>query len=556
MSSEASDEDLWGPELDQYSRDFEPFISEISWETFTDFSGSHEVLTLDGLETTLGLSDPRRSDFHQAELSISDAMKMLLLYTMDGQPIFKHYWGFLCVRYILHATCLTLLEEVGMLDGVLKLLPPSVNWNEFSEAIAYAASGIAADTVTTPVLPRILNQIFSETRFSKFEGTIESDAGYLIRELWLDRESFFTLCSNGLLPGCALLFLAAWKWLPTEPRDRFRGYCSFLQDLCYRLYLVGSNEDLQVVHRVCMYMIDKDMEWDRFRERFVSSEDSRELTWAYGELLSAARSDQSIVEVLSVEIMGLVGKFVLEMLMVDDTATLQEILVVNHQNFEFLWLFLEHRGRVSLVDGDKIKSITSTTFMFTANTQTHLVKTREDQLDFARMLAASEIVSLMARMLLTVMDKGKAFPCNFIHVYLLIDIPCLGYVFRGMEEWGPLLGSVFRLGEALDKSISHAPELFHDSKIEWAKFLGHLGLDVRLGVRDDTGKAKFLREMALNMTNWAKNRGFLGADNSAPQRCGHNRCVQPIGQERTLGVSFMCGKCKAIRYCSPDCQQA
>ncbi|KAG9081619.1 hypothetical protein FS749_007531 [Ceratobasidium sp. UAMH 11750] len=411
-TSEASDDGFWGPELDQYSRDFDPYISEIFWQTYSDSSGTHEIPTLDGLETILGLSDPRRSDFHKAKLSISEAMKILQLYTTNGQPIFKHYWGFLCVRYILHTTCLTLLQEVDMLDEVLGLLPPSEDWNEFSDAIAGAASGLTADTVTTTALPRILNQIFSETHFAEFEGAVETDAGFLIREFWMDRQSFFTLCSSGLLPGCALLFLAltAWKWFPTEPRDRFRGYCLFLQDLCHRLYLVGSNEDLQVVHLVCMYIIDKVPEWDMFEERFVSPEDSRELAWAYGELLSESRNDESIVEVLSVEIMGLLGKFVLEMLMVDDTATLQEILVVNHQNFEFLWLFLEHRSRVSLVDSDRIKYYAAIIFMVTANNQTHLVKTREDQVDFARMLAASEIVGLMTHTLLMVMDKGEALP--------------------------------------------------------------------------------------------------------------------------------------------------
>ncbi|KAG8720846.1 hypothetical protein FRC08_017887 [Ceratobasidium sp. 394] len=482
MASEASDDGFWGPELGQYSRDFDPYISEISWQTYTDSSGTHEIPTLDGLETILGLSDPRRSDFHKAELSISEAMEMIKIYTTDGdgQPIFKHYWGFLCVRYILHTTCLTLLEEVGMLDEILGLLPPSEDWNEFSDSIADAASGLTADTVTTAALPRILNQVFSETNFSKFQGRVETDAGFLIRQLWMDRESFFALCSDGLLPGCALLFLAAWKWFPTEPRRRqsFRTDCLLLQDLCYRLYLVGSNEELQVLHRVCLYIIDKNIEWDRFEERFISSEDSRELGRAYGELLSKARKNESTVQVLSVEIMGLVGKFVLEMVGVDDAATLQDKLIAHHQNFEFLWLFLEHRHRISLVDGDRIKLYASTIFMVTANCQVHLVKTRDDQIDFARMLAASDIVSLTAHILLTVMDQGEAFLCNLVSRYLLIDISCLGYVFQGMDEWMILLGSIVRFGQSLDKSISHAPELFYESRIEWAKFLDYLGQEL------------------------------------------------------------------------------
>ncbi|KAG8720847.1 hypothetical protein FRC08_017888, partial [Ceratobasidium sp. 394] len=450
--------------------------------------------------------------------------------------IFKHYWGFLCVRYILHTTCLTLLEEVGMLDEILGLLPPSEDWNEFSDSIAEAASGLTADTVTTAALPRILNQIFSETSFSKFQGRVETDAGFLIRQLWMDRESFFALCSDGLLPGCALLFLAAWKWFPTERRRRFRTDCLLLQDLCYRLYLVGSNEELQVLHRVCLYIIDKNIEWDRFEERFVSSEDSRELGQAYGELLSKARKNESIVQVLSVEITGLVGKFVLEMVGVDETATLQDKLIVHHQNFEFLWLFLEHRHRIPLVDGDRIKLYASTIFMVTANCQVHLVKTRDDQIDFARMLAASDIVSLTARILLTVMDQD--------------------YVFQGMDEWVILLGSIVRFGESLDKSISHAPERFYESRIEWAKFLDQLGLEVRLGVIEFDGKEEFLSLLVMNMTSWAKSRGFLGVDNQPPQSCGYSRCVQPLRQERALGVGYMCGKCRAMRYCSQDCQQA
>ncbi|KAG9080561.1 hypothetical protein FS749_007964 [Ceratobasidium sp. UAMH 11750] len=404
--------------------------------------------------------------------------------------------------------------------------------------------------------PRILNQIFSENHIFEVEGMTETDARFLITKLWMDRQSLFTLCSNGLLPGCALLLLAAWKWLPTEPRLRFRGHCLILQDLCYRLYLVGSNEDLQVLHHVCVYDIEKVANRDRFRVCFVSTEDSRELALAYGHFLSTSQTDPSIIEVLSVEIVGLVGQFVLEMIIVDDAATLQEKLVVNYHNFEFLWLFLEHRGWVSLVDGDKIKRHAMTIFMFTAGNQTYLVKTQEDQVDFARMLAASEIVGLIARVLLTIMDKGKALSRNLIYSYLLINMSCPGYVFPGKEEWTTLLGSVIRLGEALDKSISEAPELFYESRIEWAKFLDQLRLEVRLGVPDVNGNAQFLREIVLNMTNWARKRGFLGTDNLPPQGCEYLRCVQPLEQEKPLGVGYMCGKCKATRYCSQDCQQA
>ncbi|KAG8720845.1 hypothetical protein FRC08_017886 [Ceratobasidium sp. 394] len=424
-----------------------------------------------------------------------------------------------------------------MLDEILGSLPPSVDWNEFSDSIADAASGLTADTTTTADLPHILNQIFSETYFFEFQGMDNrSDVEFLIVELWMDRQSFFTLCSRGLLPGCALLLLAAWKWLPTESQHRFCGNCLLLQDLCYRLYLVGSNQDLQVLHHVCVYDIEKVANRDRFWMCFVSTEDSRELASAYGNFLSASRTDPSIIGVLSVKIVGLVGQFVLEMIIADDAATLQEKLVVNYHNLEFLWLFLEHRGRVSLVDGDKIKRHAMTIFMFTAGNRTYLVKTQEDQVDFARMLVASEIVGLITRVLLTIMDKG--------------------YVFPGREEWRTLLGSVIRLGEALDKSISQAPELFDESRIEWAKFLDQLGLEVRLGVPDVNGKAQFLREIVLNMTNWARKRGFLGTNNQPPQSCGYTRCFRPSEQEEPLRVSYMCGRCRATRYCSQGCQQA
>ncbi|KAG8773748.1 hypothetical protein FRC12_002331 [Ceratobasidium sp. 428] len=241
------------------------------------------------------------------------------------------------------------------------------------------------------------------------------------------------------------------------------------------------------------------------------------------------------VQFLSVKIMSFVGKFVMDMLGVDNTTTPQELLLANYRNFEFLWVFLEHRNRISLVDGDKIRNYASTLFMITTNNQFYYAKTREAHLDYARMLAAAEIVSLIAHILLMVLDKG--------------------YEFQGVDvEWEQLLGSVIIVGDALDTSRAYAPELFYESRVDWTKFLDQLNLEVRLGARNAYGKAKFLREMVMNMTTWARNRGFLGDDNLPPQACGYPRCIQPRGHEKTLRVCLVCGKCKAVTYCSQSCQ--
>ncbi|KAG8773749.1 hypothetical protein FRC12_002332 [Ceratobasidium sp. 428] len=242
-----SNKSLWGPELDEYSRDFEPHVSELSWHKGADDTTvPPDLLTLGGMETALALSDPRLPGYVlDAELPFWRVLGMMRLYTAQmskqgvsaelvcfhpvssflkhplnnviyGQ-IFKNYWGFLCVRYLLHATCLTLLEEVQVLDDLLKSLPPGMKWTEFSQAIAFAATEVATEVVETGTITQVLNRIFRHTEFHMFEGEPESDAGFFVRRLWENRDALVTLCSRDLLPGCTPILLAAWKWIPTRP---------------------------------------------------------------------------------------------------------------------------------------------------------------------------------------------------------------------------------------------------------------------------------------------------------------------------------------------------
>ncbi|KAG9118275.1 hypothetical protein FRC07_007289 [Ceratobasidium sp. 392] len=374
-----SNDSFWGPELDAYSRNFEPCILEILWLGEPDPTAIIQlnILTLDGMETALGLSDPRHNKFPlEAELLFWQVMRMMQPYTvrMSTQGIFKQYWGFLWVRYLLHATYLTLLEEVGVLDDLLRTLPPTLPWTELSQAIALAATQVATQAVATTEDTQILNTIFCHNNYHTFEGELKSDAGFFVHQLWEDPASFFTLCSCNLLPGCLLIFLAAWKSLHAGTKNQ--------------------------------RMINQDIEWNGFEEHFVRSEDSQKVTQAYGELLFASQHNISNIKVLSVDIMNFVGKFVIEISGVDTSTTLQERLTVTYQNLEFLWLFLKYRGQIPLVDGDKFHKHALTIFMMIAQMQVYFIKTRDNQFDIAQMLADADIVSLMTHILPMILDKG------------------------------------------------------------------------------------------------------------------------------------------------------
>ncbi|KAG8765574.1 hypothetical protein FRC12_007427, partial [Ceratobasidium sp. 428] len=200
----ASDWSTWGPELDQYSRSFDPqLLPDMPNRDIADFYNRYKVLPLTSIQNSLCRSDPRTDILGFTGMKLGHMMEMLRKYTVVRRQtnIFNNYYGFLCVRNLVHITCLGVLRETNSLDHVLRSLQPNANWNTMSKTIAFAALDKAASTIENPRLLREFYQIFTRSCFILDNTTGEADPSLFTTMLWDSRDSFLTLCSRGVLPG-------------------------------------------------------------------------------------------------------------------------------------------------------------------------------------------------------------------------------------------------------------------------------------------------------------------------------------------------------------------
>ncbi|KAG9087476.1 hypothetical protein FS749_002893 [Ceratobasidium sp. UAMH 11750] len=126
-----------------------------------------------------------------------------------------------------------------------------------------------------------------------------------------------------------------------------------------------------------------------------------------------------------------------------------------HAALQFLWVLLESRGRIPVEDHHKIRLYAKSIFEFFQYLQRKRVLTPAKQHRFAEMLAKAEIIALVGRILLLVLEDGNEF--------------------KNVELVDETVAELFELENIIHKSETVARELFLDSKIEWAKVLHRFG---------------------------------------------------------------------------------
>jgi hypothetical protein len=102
-------------------------------------------------------------------------------------------------------------EITGPLLGSLER---ETNWEEFSQEIALETLGMVADVATNPEKPGVeqhARNFQKSTLLPSVGGFTVADVSLVVRSLWEDRESFFTLCTRRWLPGCTVLFYAFFQ---------------------------------------------------------------------------------------------------------------------------------------------------------------------------------------------------------------------------------------------------------------------------------------------------------------------------------------------------------
>ncbi|KAG8724722.1 hypothetical protein FRC09_015195 [Ceratobasidium sp. 395] len=308
-------ERIWGPDFDEYSaQNFKPQGSDVPMSKieFFDINGQfREVPPLALIETSLSRCDPRI--YGTVSLNLNIVSTALVEYSLanDVRNIFQHYYGFLCVRYLLHITCLAALGPTRhAVNKILNTLPQDASWEELCKIISIEALDKASQAMRNPTSFNEFCRVFDDNRFS---GSFEDDSpkelyiALTATLLWGDRDLFFTLCQRDLLPGSTLLLVVALElalsgsvkettFLNNLPSNSSYETLVRLKELAFRAYLAGSYQERQILPIACMPIIEKEKPEDYEPDYFVNSEDGQKISRAYFNLLPRWRQDKSEAE--------------------------------------------------------------------------------------------------------------------------------------------------------------------------------------------------------------------------------------------------------------------
>ncbi|KAG9097349.1 hypothetical protein FS749_006522 [Ceratobasidium sp. UAMH 11750] len=449
--------------------------------------------------------------------------------------IFKHYYGFLCVRYLVHIACLSVLREANLLDRTLRSLPRNLNWVQMSQAIAFAALNKAGNATVDPASLQEFYQIFEA--FYATEG--KNDISFLVSSLWKDRDSFLEICLSSLLPGCPLLLLAALKLLPINvSRIGCRKSHKYLQELAFRLYLVGSHRDRQVLEPVCLFAIEKEIDWPDEFEGYANPEDSRTVAEAYSGLLVIWQQNGFDTRALPINLVGELANFVHQTTMHDPLVRLHELIDMVFTSLRLLWLIFDDRRQIPTTEHVMVREYAIYIFEFLEFIQLKHVSDHADQHLFAILLADVELFGLAGRVLLLVLAEGNEFQATD-----MLDL---------------MLDRLKKLGNTIERSVIAAPDIFHESKIEWIKVVDRMTLSERdvIGPIDVPGNAE--SECLWSMFEaWAEWSAILKIERRTPRDCAYPRCFESVHKLPEMAVPrYTCGRCRTVAYCNSICQRA
>ncbi|KAG8719363.1 hypothetical protein FRC08_003029 [Ceratobasidium sp. 394] len=220
----------------------------------------------------------------------------------------------------------------------------------------------------------------------------------------------------------------------------------------------------------------------------------------------------------------------------DPSATIQGQIWAIYASLQYLWLLIEHRGRIPVAEHSEIRAYCLAVLQSLRAVQEKHASTEDDWRDLAQMLANVQFISLVGRVLLLALDEGNEF--------------------QNTEELDAILEELSSFKDVFNGSVIAAPELFTDSKIEWAKVLAQLGFWVETRPTSLKQKGRE-RDRSLNMVKtWSRYAAALKDDYHAPQLCAYPRCAQPFTREKGLRVRYTCGQCNSAAYCDLSCQRA
>ncbi|QRV95163.1 hypothetical protein RhiJN_23181 [Ceratobasidium sp. AG-Ba] len=521
--------------MDEYSLNFDPHPRPLQAEKLSHLVGTSGPLPLDIMESSLYYDDPRNEKFTRHNISVDKLMAMIRSYLVTHPSrLFKNYYGFICVRHAIHITCLEVLHATGILEEVSIALPRSANWAEMSRDIAFAALDRAANALSIPESYRSLCRIFTKPGVFRHPNA-RQEIPHALSFIWDDRDSFTLLYSRGLLPGCALLLLASLTILRTNTSEvnSYRGGLLHLEDLAFRIYLVGSPRDRQVLAPVCVAPISENLLWRDDIKRFVNSSDTRVISTAYSGLLSLWEKDRSNSYKVPVDLMHQLAAFVRDMAEFDPSVTCNDLTDIAYTSLKFLWLIFDYGVTISEEDYPGIRRYAANRIWLIRTIQLERNPTQEEQYYLAQMLAEIDIISLVGRVMLLMSYKGN--------------------LLRNTQRIDMMLEELYLLTTTITRSIAVAPHLLLDWQFEWLKVQMHFVLLLEDICVDIDPASKTMLENMSRM--WAHFGQSLSPDRNLPAyECANPRCYRKRTPGRLLRKNYVCGRCCNVSYCDQHCQ--
>ncbi|KAG9091545.1 hypothetical protein FS749_016459 [Ceratobasidium sp. UAMH 11750] len=530
----AQQRSIWGPGMGQYSRRFEPRISTILDEKTERLYRACKLPSLAHIETQLYKTDLRIGE--DGLMNLATVTTILRRYkTVNKKKIFECYYGFLCVRHLLYLTCLAILQT-STLGEELEPCRPNMSWEEMTHELATEAMERAGRVATDmALLERLYLVIWCSKRF-----TGKPDIVLLSRALWEDRGSFLTLCMRGLLPGCALLVFACCQLIQEgRSEEESRQEYLYLQDLAFRVYLVGSYRDRQVAQLVGLEVLERDTGWLNKSGSYLSLEDSKTISKAFSDLLLAWQQDTSIFRDVEVNLLSGLARFVQVMTATSPLLETEESIQVSRTSLQLLWLVFETRGRMEVDEHFQIRHFALVAFDYVKFLH-QILATKDQRRRFAEMLAGVEIISVLGRTLLLVLDEGHEF--------------------EDTELLAEICEQIASLKDVVGEAASVAPDsLLQESKIDFLKVMAQAGWALHTGrvnftdLTSNSGTADYVVDM---MGSWAVFMDPLDEGHHVSEDCAYPRCHQVSTRETMLRVRYVCGRCNAVAYCDSNCQRA
>ncbi|KAG8723575.1 hypothetical protein FRC09_002721 [Ceratobasidium sp. 395] len=284
---------------------------------------------------------------------------------------------------------------------------------------------------------------------------------------------------------------------------------------------------------------DRKSDWMSMN-RVVDQADSRRIANAYTALLQVSQRDVSNAKLLSVEVIGRLGLFVLTTVRSPTPIAPLQLTALMCTSIEFFWLLLEHRPRISVLDWDDIMYYASCIIALIRSLEKRRIRTDEDKAAFSKALGDADIHSLVGRTLLLVTLEVR------------MGSRPGGYV----DLWGDFLSTTLLISQSVAYSSRFAPEHIPLAKNEWLKVWEQIEVFWGLSASDVDQDPKVRQRVADMYRTWEEISLVLDDETGSPRKCAYPRCFRPVATKRLLGARWACKQCGDVAYCDRICQRA